>query len=83
MISYCSLVIFLSWLIILLLFLYADSSWRLSIEELARSTAALSGKEILKAVMYKVLFIKACTWSAVYGLLMAYFFKADIRRLFQ
>ncbi|TMG88368.1 MAG: hypothetical protein E6H72_14180 [Betaproteobacteria bacterium] len=83
MISYCALVVFLGWLVILLLFLSVDSHWRLSIEELARSTATLSGKEILKAVMYKILFVKACVWTAVYGLLMAYFFKADIRRLFQ
>ncbi len=83
MISYCSLVIFMSWLLILLLFLFAGSSWRLSIAELAGSASTLGGKEILKAIMYKVLFIKACIWSVVYGLLMAYFFKADIRRLFR
>src|SRR5438309_3541395 len=64
MISYCALVVFLGWLVILLLFLSVDSHWRLSIEELARSTATLSGKEILKAVMYKILFVKACVWTA-------------------
>ncbi len=83
MISYCSLVIFMSWLLILLLFLFAGSSWRLSIAELAGSASTLGGKEILKAITYKVLFIKACIWSVVYGVLMAYFFKADIRRLFR
>ena len=83
MISYCSLVLFMSWLLILLLFLFAGSSWRLSIAELAGSASTLGGKEVLKAVMYKVLFIKACIWSVVYGALMAYFFKADIRRLFR
>jgi len=73
----------MSWLLILLLFLFAGSSWRLSIAELAGSASTLGGKEILKAIIYKVLFIKACIWSVVYGLLMAYFFKADIRRLFR
>ena len=83
MIFYCGLVIFLSWLLILLLFLFADSNWRLSLEELVRSEPKLSGREIAKVIKYKVLFIKACIWSIVYGLLMSYFFKADIRRLFR
>ena len=49
----------------------------------AADATIVDEKEILGAVLFKVLFIKACIWSAVYGLLMAYFFTADIRRLFQ
>lgn len=74
--------IFLAWFWILLLFMLPDDHWKLSIAELSRSTGKMSGEQFFGAVVHKIIFIKACIWTVVYGLLIIYFFRPSIRRLF-
>lgn len=80
-----SLNIFVAWTIIVSLYLFEDSSWKLSIWEIAHSVAYGNVKvtDALEAVRLKALFTASCIVTVVYGLLLAYFFRPDIRRLFQ
>ncbi len=79
-----SLNIVLLWLIILALYLFEDS-WKLSTSELAQSVLLkkMSANDFFKAAIYKGLFIGALVKSFIYGLLIAYFFRPNILRLFQ
>jgi hypothetical protein len=81
MIFFSGLHIFLAWFLILLLFVSQDDLWRLSIAELIHSDK-MSGEQFLGVVIHKIIFIKACVWTVVYGLLIIYFFRPSIRRLF-
>ncbi len=80
MIFYASLNIFMAWTLILLLYMQPDEGWKLSFTELAR--ASMSGKQFAGAFTTKIVFIKASILTVINGLLLAYFFRPSIRRLF-
>lgn len=88
LIFFYSLKISLLWLIVLSLYSLDDNS-RLALADIAQSILfkKISLSDHMKAVMFqlflKFLFIAVLLKSAIYGALIAYFFKPSVRRLFE